>query len=295
LSRAPRLHSYFVRHTDGMSIGDDAIDDLWDKNKIAIHYPEHERFSEDLTSLDPEQYHGEGRTAVEVLREMNEQGGYVWAQYRPTKRFPSLRLKIGKIAPHSFEVYVTKWNDRDRIARLKTLQIVEARALIPIQAPNLQVARPPFLTISRWDAVRNGLADLVERRPLSRTWRSLGDEEQNIVCAEYLRNPDAAQVPTLKHLLYPVGGKMPDIDIFGYATDGKLLYAYVTFSRRENLQEHIERLRASYVGHSSHVVVFCDCDAIQESDAILFIPTKHVEQWLANDSEYENHMFESGR
>ena len=50
------IRSYFVRHTDGMSIGDTAIDDLCQKDKIAIHYPEQKSHAEDLTSLEPEDY-----------------------------------------------------------------------------------------------------------------------------------------------------------------------------------------------------------------------------------------------
>jgi hypothetical protein len=186
-------------------------------------------------------------------------------------------------------VYETKWNDRDRIAKLKTLQIAQAQHLHSIEAMHLQVARPPGGTLSQWHKVGNGLADLVEGRPREKSWSSLSDEEQNAVCLEYLRNPDSSVAPILKHVRQ-LGGKMPDIDIWAQATDGNPINAYVTYSKKAKIREHIRRLKP-YVSNDSHVIIFCECDEIHTADGILFIPTKRVENCLFGQAQYQDFMF----
>jgi hypothetical protein len=282
------MRSWFVRHTDRLRVVSEAIDYLVDKQKLAIHYPVEETHSEDLTVLDPALY-GEDGGVIERFIKMNQGGGYVWSQYRPTNRFPGLRILVGKIQPQSFEIYETRWSDRHRVAKLKTLQMIQARQLLPIEAKHLQVARPTGGTLSHWRKIGDGLVNLVERQPRDRTWSSLSDEEQNAVCLEYLRNPDSSDIPRLKYVRQ-IGGKMPDIDIFAQAIDGKRVHAYVSFSKKTELQEHVERLKP-YKGNDSHVIVLCDCDKIHTSDGILFVPTKRVESWLSNRAEYQEFLF----
>ena len=282
------MQSWFIRHTDGMRVISDAIDFLVENERIAIHYPMEKIYSEDLTELDPALY-GDDKDVIKRFIKMNKKGGYVWSQYRRTKRFPGLRITVGKILPHSFEIYETKWNDRDRVAKLKTLQITQARHLLPSEAMHLQVARPRGGTLSQWHKIGDGLANLVEGHPREKTWSSLSDEEQNAVCLEYLRDPDSSDVPVLKYVRQ-IGGKMPDIDILAQSTDGKPIHAYVSFSTKDELQEHIRRLKP-YTGNNSHVIVLCECDEIHTSEGILFVPTSRVEDWLSSHSDYREFLF----
>jgi hypothetical protein len=90
--------SWFIRHTEDMKVIPEAIDYLVENNKVAIHFPESKRFSEDLTSTNPEDYEEErAKRAVTTFNEMNTKGGYIWAQYRPTENFPGLRIIVGKV------------------------------------------------------------------------------------------------------------------------------------------------------------------------------------------------------
>ena len=204
------MESWFVRHTDRMRVIDEAIDYLVDKNKMAIHFPESKRLSEDLTSLDAEDYQEErAKRAVKTFSEMNTKGSYVWAQYRPTQNFPGLRIIVGKVLPGSFELHETRWNDRDRIAKLKTLQITQARHLLP-EAKHLQVARPRRGTLTGWHKIGDGLANFVEGKPREKIWSSLSDEEQNAVCLEYLRDPESREIPILRHELSEFKEKRPN-------------------------------------------------------------------------------------
>ena len=79
------MRSYFVRHTDRLSIRDEDLEELWDQDRIAIHYPTENSGmgQEDSRSLDPNDYYGKrgrDRTAISRLVELAKDGGYVWTE-----------------------------------------------------------------------------------------------------------------------------------------------------------------------------------------------------------------------
>src|SRR5438093_12517039 len=109
------MECWFVRHTDRMRVIDEAIDYLVDKNKMAIHFPESKRLSEDLTRLDAEDYQEErAKRAVKTFSEMKTRGSYVWAHYRSPQNCPGLRIIVGIVLPAIFELNETRCNDRGR-------------------------------------------------------------------------------------------------------------------------------------------------------------------------------------
>jgi len=287
------MESYFVRLTKGMAVIEEAVDYLWEHDKIAIHFPdvssEDPKEVEDNVSLNENDYHyyDPGLTrALRVFKEMNNNGGYIWAEFRNRRD-----IKVGKIVSNSFEIYETKWAANEfpyeRTAKLKTLQIdrKSVKIIAPSHAMSLRAARPRQGTIVRWPSAKNGLKSLVEGMPLEECWDSLSPAEQETVCSEYLRKPDVAECPVLERLLLPVGRTLKDVDIFGYATDKKLLFAQVTYGEKVEAGTKIQDLEA-YGDSDSHLVFFCDCEGVHVENGVLFIPWKRVEHWLKQDKTY---------
>lgn len=281
-----------------MAVVEEAMDYLWENDKIAIFFPDvsydDPEEVEDKVSLNESDYIYSGaERALPVFKEMNENGGYIWAEFRNRRD-----IKVGKIVPNSFEIYETKWAPNqfpyERTAKLKTLQIdrKSVKIIAPSKAMSLRAARPRRGTIMRWPSAKNRLESLVEGIPLEERWDSLFPAEQETVCSEYLRRPDVVECPVLERLLLPVGRTLKDIDIFGYAADKKMLFAQVTYGRKEEAGTKIQDLKA-YGDSNSHLVFFCDCEEIHVENGVLFIPWKRVEHWLKNDKTYLQKLFEN--
>lgn len=290
------MKSYFVRHTEGMSVVEEAIDYLWEYDKIGIHFPEVYRDTpeevEDSESIDPDDYEERGaKRAISTFAELNMNSGYIWAEYRNKKN-----VKIGKIVPNSFEICETKWRAGEfpypREAKLKTLQIGKksVKTLAPNESMSLRASRPRQGTITRWPSVKNRLKNLVEEMPTEISWDNLFPSEQETVCSEYLRNPDTPRCPSLERLLLPVGRTLKDIDIFGYTKDKKMLFAQVTHYKIREARKKIQDLK-KYSNPKSHLVFFCNCDDILFKDDILFVPLKRLEKWLKKDKGYVKKLF----
>lgn len=292
------MESYFVRHTKVMAVIEEAIDFLWENDKIAIFFPdvsyEDPKEIEDNVSLNENDYrlYDPGLTrALRVFKEMNNNGGYIWAEYRDRRD-----IKVGKIVPNSFEICETKWAPNEfpyeRTAKLKTLQMdkTSIRIITPSQAMSLRAARPTQGTITRWPSAKNRLKALVEGISMEECWDSLSPSEQETVCSEYLRKPDAAECPILEHLLLPVGRTLKDVDIFGYSTDKKTVFAQVTYGGKEEAGTKIQALKA-YDDLNSHLIFFCNCKEIQFENGILYIPWKRVENWMKSDKTYMQKLF----
>jgi len=86
-------------------------------------------------------------------------------------------------------------------------------------------------------------------------------------------------------VLLPVGRTLEDVDIFGYAVDGKNLFAQVTYYEKDKAGKKIQDLK-KYDDLRSHLVFFYKCKKIEFEDNVLFIPIKVVERWLKNDGVY---------
>ena len=75
------MRSYFARHTERLLLRDEDLRRFW-KDKIAVHYPGDTERTPDRRSLEPEAYSGTGKTTVRYLRDLEKDGGYVWAESR---------------------------------------------------------------------------------------------------------------------------------------------------------------------------------------------------------------------
>jgi hypothetical protein len=231
------------------------------------------------------------RRALFVFRELEKNGGYIWAEYKQGKQ-----IRVGKVVRGSLAVCETPNKDNlEKPHILKTLQIEAVREIEPTRAMSLKICRPPRTTATKWKAVGEKLACLVERKQMPEEWGSLFDSEQETICAEYLRNSLITQpgFPILKHLLLPIGRTMKDVDIYGVSSENKLVFAQVTFKNKEAAKQKLEKLK-TYNDATSSLVFFCDCEDCEEvklDEDVWVVPWKIVEKWLKDEYDYKNIYF----
>ena len=301
--------SYFIRHTEGLAVQDQDIEQLWKENKVAIHFPG--LMAQENNSFEPEDYKDTNENnrgayaAMKVFKELNESGGYIWSEYRTHKSF----VKIGIIRQRSADPFDAKYvqyekgafhRDKGTPTKLKSLQMECCR---PIDQKKNNywyfiLQRPPFLTISRWKVIGNCLEQLVKDDKVTiDKFENLHYKIQEVVCSEFLRSGklERENVPKLKHLLMQVGGPLADIDVGGYSDDGKMILAQVT--NYEEDHPNSERKRKALIdcpgAHQSHLILFCKCDKVDRHGDILYVPTNYVFQWLKENTEYYGKLFPS--
>ena len=296
------LKSYFIRHTRKILVNADVIEKIFDENKVAIHFPGSGK--EDSESTEPEDYgkRGEGRggegRAIKCFKKLYENGGYVWAEYYPRPKV----VKVGKIKPGSKVEYIrTTWSENcenperkkgDR-AILKALQMENVKTLKKGDAMGLVAARPRMCTITKWEIIGDRLKYYVEDIPIPKDWDYLTTEQQEAVCAEFLRNPNIENCPKLDFLLLPVGRTLQDVDIYGCASDGKRIFAQVTYDNieSENCNQKLQKLKM-FGGKENHLILFCNCTNVGEKDDVLIVPVKRIVfEWLKSNRKFFDSVF----
>jgi hypothetical protein len=273
------MKTYFARHTLELDIDATTRRLLWDGRHIAVHFPQHGAETKvrevDNASLDPADYAGSGRRAMEALVELSTEGGYVCAQYAGYDD-----CLVGVVLPKSrIELVSGQWGGHlyppTRPAILKALRLDRAALLKPEESVRILIGRPRQGTLMRWPSAGTMIQDLVEGTWHTRlpTLRDLLPPQQEIMCSEFLRLPEALThgLPGLAHLLLPPGRTMKDVDVYGIALDGKRLFAQVTFGGSEAVHEKFERLR-KYAVEDAHVLLFCDIATIRKTDGIFIVP-----------------------
>jgi len=284
------MYTYFIRHTEDFGVIEEAVEKLWNENKIAIHFPGVSPSSDvpDSSSINPGDYKKRShKSALSCFRELNEKGGYIWAEYRNKED-----IKIGKIIPQSFKILKTKWREYDRTAIIKTLQMEQVRVLKSRNAIFLKACRPIQGTICRWHNAVGKLDALVEGRPFEMKIENLTPSQQETVCAEYLRKQHNKMIPVLEHLLLPVGRTLKDIDIYGFTRSGKELFAQVTNYSFENkgINEKIQSL-LDYSSKETELVLFCNHENIETKEGYIVIPLSVVERWLLSNTKFSKFLF----
>lgn len=297
------MESYFVRHTERMSVRDEDLQDLWNQNKIAIHYPDRlgDDKSVDNDSKNPDDYPSRNpKAAMRALRELADNGGYVWAESRVDKK----KAKVGRVRPGQIEIYRAKWTntidnpDREGTdAALKTVQLEDVRTIEMNEAIGLRAGIPRQGTIVRWRKCGTRLAALVEGTSPSPEWGSLSTEQQEAACAEFLRHHEGNH-PRVEFLLLPVGRTLKDVDIYGLDSEGHKVLAQVTYHEPGNKQfrEKLEKLK-DYASNDSGVklVYFCRCEDIMEDEEVHYIPVESenggVMGWIKANPVYSDALF----
>jgi len=271
------MNTYFIRHTADMDIADDTRRYLWDQRRIAIHFPEDSSGNKDKDSskLDAESYSGSARKAMRAMAALAQSGGYVCGRYFP----PYEDYLVGFVEPKSKIELVEghwgkKWGLEGRLAVLKTLQLTRVKIVKPADYAVIMVGRPRQGTIMKWPNAGKTIENIVEERRSPPSLSDLSAAQQEIMCSEFMRLPEAAELglPSLARLLLPVGRTMKDIDIAGLAPDGSRILAQVTYQRIANCQWKLDRLITYRDAGIRHLVFFCGCDSAETRGGVLIFP-----------------------
>jgi hypothetical protein len=107
---------------------------------------------------------------------------------------------------------------------------------------------------------------------------SLTPPQQEAMCAEALRlpPPEGGLIPRLSQLLLPVGRSMEGIDIFGLASDGKRLFAQVTYEVPEKTGWKLDKLKKFSRDGAGHLLFVCNTSEERRHEDILILSLQRV-------------------
>lgn len=259
---------YYARHTK-IAISEDAIADLRRRGRIAVHYPEATGRPlpdhPDSRSLNPGDYNGRAKATMRALVDLAREGGLVVAHYLGWGDGDAQQLIVGRVPPKStIELEGHTWCQDSaypgRQAWLKTLAY-DRVGIVPATEQRRALAfMPRQSTLCVWHKIGDRIERWISGAVAGGDLADLISDEQEVLCAEFLRDPSIAGLPRLSSLLMPVGRTMRDVDIVGIADDGKLLYAQVKFDHKAHYAADLLRL----YGHAdAHLVLF---SAIEQND-----------------------------
>jgi hypothetical protein len=78
-----------------MDITKEATTELFNKKLIAVHFQNTPEESDNVDYLDINNYKASSaKRAIKIFKELNENGGYIWAEYFE-------KIRIGKVKPYS--------------------------------------------------------------------------------------------------------------------------------------------------------------------------------------------------
>lgn len=276
------MTTYFSRHTQALDIDDETRKRLWEERRIAIHFPYDKRgeLPEDSSSVDPRDYAGPGHRAMKALARLAAEGGYVCAQHHGYEQVLVGRIDSGSEVELLHGKWGKVWDLEGRIAILKTLRLQKVKQVDPSDYAVILVGRPRQGTLMRWPNAGKLIENLVEAKEGEITLETLSPGQQEILCSEFLRSQDVRRfgLPCLAHLILPVGRTMKDLDLLGLATDGKRIFAQVTFAPFKQATRKIGRLSQYKSGDGSHLILFCDIDKTTVIDDVTVFPIGTVFQ-----------------
>ncbi len=289
------MNSFYIRHTEKLSVLNEDVEELWRKNLIAVHCPMSTK--RDFTTLDLTRYDGYERVTMNCLLELANTGGYVWADYRTAHP----RAKVGKVEPGSrVLIRNATWSkSRHRMyarregktAKLKAVQLTDVKVIEPWEQPALRACRPRLGTIHHWWRAGDRLEAIVEGRRFWHKWTDLSPDMQETLCVEFLRARHGPRFPVLNRLLMPFGRTAQDVDLCGLTADGHRLFAQVTNYSIEDKEalDKADRLRA-YRGRRNVLLFFCACDLAEARDGLTYVPVNRVWEWARSQRTYMKAM-----
>jgi hypothetical protein len=275
------MKTYYIRHTKDMDVDAKTFQTLWDERRIGIHFPKniHGRLPRrgDNRSLDPDDYrHGKG--AMRRLTELAKHGGYVCAEY-----FGHNECVVARVKPRSrIKLIHGMWGSKNghegRKAILKSLPLEKVKYIRPSDSALILVGRPQQGTIMRWRRAGKIIENIVRGKRATPSLESLSPDQQEIMCAEFLRSANAAKrgLPQLVHLILPVGRTMRGIDIYGIGQAGKRIFAQVTYRQIEDCDGKLDALRQYRGDDGDALLLFCDCQKLRSSKGVKIVPLRMV-------------------
>jgi hypothetical protein len=281
------METYFIRHSeDKTGVDGKTRKRMWEEGRVFIHYPWDKSGGNksDSKSVNPDDYTGGAKRAVGALKSLADEGGYVCAHYSEHADW-----LVGLVRPKSkIRLFKGGWtpDDEDRPkghdgnAIIKTLLLHKSRPVSPYDYAALQSAQPRQGTIVRWPSIGDLIETIVRRQKRKITFDRLGAGDQEVICAEFLRQRETRLVglPQLVCLLRDVGRTLKDLDILGIAADGKRIFAQVTHYswKSQATSEKFENLKKFHGVKGSHLLFFCDCEKRMKIDGVVIFPIREV-------------------
>lgn len=256
------MKTYFVRHGN-LAVTTSVLDRLRRNHLVAIHFPYRHGSSRlspsDNTSLNPDDYSGEvgAVRAVNALNRLAEQGGYIFAQYRG-----STQILIGIVRPQQPKIFQTRYSDRNREAKLKTLKVSGAKIL---NALNLLSTppKPARGTIAEWHKAKTFVGRLLAARNNS-------------------QNPDRSQAGSLPERLKETAEYLDQGGAFDpRSVNDARQYTLTSIAQRQRQPQFRDKLLRVY-GHKC-AISGCDVDAALEAAHIIKYrgpKTNHVQNGI---------------
>jgi hypothetical protein len=275
------VNTYFIRHTWKLNIDSATRSMLVDQGLVAIHYPDRPAGlgPEDVSSCDPEDHDRKGGNILRRFLALGRSGGYICAEY-----FAYPGWILGYVEPGTdVQLLHGHWHQpADRTAVLKTLKLTRVRHVEEGAAAAMLVARPRQGTFMRWPRAGRNIERLVDRWTAHPTFDDLSPDQQEVLCAEFLRTPLARSmgIPVLSHLTVPTGRTMRDIDIIGVAENGSQLVAQVTYMHPDGARDKVGAM-ARFLPTSS-CLLFCDCEKIELRESVTLVPIRQVFECFAS-------------
>jgi hypothetical protein len=275
------MDTYYARHTWRMDIDAATRQSIFARELVAVHYPHHEDgklHDQDLRSTDPADHDARGKRVLKGLNILARNGGYILAEYEGQDE-----VLIGYVAPNTqIEFLEGKWGNRynlsGRTAILKTVQMSRVKKVLSARAAALLAARPRQGTLMKWPKVKTMVENLVEGITSAQSVGDLSPAQQEIMCAEFLRQPEAvaAGLPRMQSLLLPVGSTLRDLDIYGLTSDGKKIVAQVTFSNLDSIDWKFDKLKAYMNLGDAIPVMFCNAENASLHNGVTVFPLSEV-------------------
>jgi hypothetical protein len=279
------LETYFIRHTNDISVDEKTREKLWKQNRIFIHYPWDKSGNSrtDSKSTKPDDYKDNAKNVISKFVQLASKGGYVCAHFANQEKW-----LMGIVPPKSkIQLYRGKWKPEelkrlkghDGVVILKTLLLHKARRILPDDCVVLQPAQPRQGTITRWPSIRNAVCAIVEKQKPSVLLDALSPNHQEIMCSEFLRLDESVRVglPQLTCILRDVGRTMKDLDIVGIAQNGKRILAQVTYSSfGSNTVQEKHKFLQKFAAHRAYLILFCKCEKVISEKNIIIFPIEEV-------------------
>lgn len=268
--------TYFCRINQRCDVQEQLVEDLWNDDRLAIHFPwldgeerHPARPQPDTKSINPEEYAKSDRRAMRALVELARNAGYVCLEQTLTTGLR--RTKVGFVpAGTEIELREGRWGSLpNRKAILKTLKMTRVRTLHR-RIPSIEYGRPQQGTLMRWHRVNDLIARLVEGREPLKEFTSLAPTETEVLCSEYLRT--RTDKLCLECLLAPVGRTMRSVDIWGLNPSGEEIVAQVTQGSDTGTITAKCAALAAFAGAGRHLVIFAPRNTLIPRSDITHLP-----------------------
>ena len=219
----------YVRHNLGVEAS--ILRDLYDGHLVALDFSGQ---STNPSSTDPSDYSGEGRRAMQRLKDCGVNGALVAAYFRALH--PDTLL-VGRVEQGALvELFHRTSTTRGPLV-YKTLHLADARPIKFSECPVLLATQPQRATITSWPSGESIVNSVYYRQPLPEVVTSLSCGQLEVLAFHYMEARGWIQ-----GLLAPIGRTLIDIDIAGVTSDGRRVFAQVTFAKGKKLEAKARRL-----------------------------------------------------